>query len=179
MGKRMASSAAEQAAELQQVFFEFAHLFDYAEPNERAIAIVGAAFLDRLLADMLANFFVDDEKESGKLLASDGQLGQFSARITTCYCLGLIGETIKSDLRLVGKIRNRFAHEVQIDFSDPRIKSWCEALSWHRYAMGQPPAEATTRDLFQVGVNQLVAHLNGLVDVARLDRRPTCKHGVI
>lgn len=146
------------------------------------IAIVGAAFLDRLLGEMLAKYFVDDDKESGKLLAPDGPLGPFGARITACYCLGLIGKTVTSDLRLVAKIRNRFAHEVQIDFPDQRIKSWCEALGWHRFSMGsmgQPPKDATTRDLFQVGVNQLVTYLNGLVDLARLERRSTCRHGVV
>ena len=176
------SNPAEQNAELQQLFFEFARLFDYGEPNDRAIAIVGAAFLDRLLAEMLANYFVDDDKESGKLLAADGPLGQFGTRTTACYCLGLIGKTVKADLRLVAKVRNRFAHEIRIDFSDPRIKGWCEALAWHRYAMGsmgQPPADATTRDLFQVGVNQLVTYLNGLVGLARLDRRLPCEHGAV
>ena len=165
--------------EIQQVFFECARLFDYGEPNDRAIAIVGAAFLDRLLAEMLANYFVDNDKESMKLLAPDGPLGQFGARTTACYCLGLIGKTVKLDLRPVAKVRNRFAHEVRIDFSDPRIKGWCEALAWHRYSIGEPPLNATTRDLFQVGVNQLVTYLNGLVGLARLDRRSLCEHGVV
>jgi DNA-binding MltR family transcriptional regulator len=168
----------DRAAELRQTFFEFASLFRYDEPNDRAIAIMGAAFLDRLLGEMLTNFFVDDEKEANRLLAPERPLGPFGARITACYCLGLIGETIAADLRLVAKIRNRFAHDIQVDFADSRIKSWCVALNWHRYSMGQPPEDATTRDLFQVGVHQLVTYLNGLVGVARLDRRLPPNHGV-
>jgi hypothetical protein len=37
--------------------------------------------------------------------------------------------------------------------------------------MGKPPAEATDRDLFQVGINQLVVHLTGLPGRARLNKR--------
>lgn len=85
---------------------EFARLFDYGEPSDRAVAIVGPAFLDRLLKEALVNFLIDDEKELVEsLLGKNGPLGTFGSRITVCYCLGFIGEIVKSDLRLVGKIR--------------------------------------------------------------------------
>lgn len=159
---------------------QFAQLFDYTEPNDRAIVIVGSAFLDALLTDMLTNFLVDDAKEVRRLVQPEGALGSFGARISACYCLGLIGETIQSDLRLIAKVRNRFAHEVDIHFTDPRIQGWCESLRWHRFSMmADPPSEATARDVFQVGVNQLVTYLHGFVGVARLERRPTCQHGVV
>ncbi len=159
--------------------FRFAQLFDYAESNDRAIVIVGSAFLDAMLTDILTNFLVDDAKEVGKLLRPEGAIGSFGARISTCYCLGLVGQTVTADLRLVAKIRNRFAHEVDVQFSDSRIRAWCEALQWHRFSMmADPPPEATTRDLFQVGVHQLVTFLNGRADLARHERRLTSKDGV-
>ena len=165
--------------DLQDLGWEFHRLFAYDEPNDRSIVIVGAAYLDRVLAETLRNFLVDDEKEVARLLEPDGALSTFGARISACYCLGLIGETIKSDLRLVAKIRNRFAHDIRVDFSDPRVEAWCKALRWHRYSMfHDPPSDATTRDFFQVGVNQLVGFLNGLVLVARAEKRTICKHGV-
>src|SRR4051812_16310698 len=88
-----------------QLLFEFDSLFAYEEPNERAIAIVGSAYLDELLRMMLVGFLVDDEKATERLVQPDGALGSFGARTSVCYCLGLIGKTARSDLRLVAKIR--------------------------------------------------------------------------
>ena len=177
-GTPLSEREAEQHFRLREMLFEFAALFDYDEASERAVAIVGPAFLDTLLTEMLVNFLIDDEKEVQKLMQPDGPLGTFGAKISACYCLGLIGETIKSDLRLVAKVRNRFAHDLRADFSDEQIKSWCSALQWHRESMmREPPGDATTRDLFQVGVNQLVCHLNGLVGLALFHKRQKSRSG--
>ena len=157
---------------LQLLLYEFARLFDYEEPNDRAIAIIGLTFLDTLITDLLTNFLVDDADEVERLLRPDGALGTFGAKVSLCYCLGLIAEIIKDDLRLVAKIRNRFAHEMLVDFEDEKINAWCRALKWHRTSlMRDPPSDASARDLFQVGVNQLVVHLNALPGLAAQDRR--------
>jgi DNA-binding MltR family transcriptional regulator len=158
--------------EILQMLMEFSRLFDYAEASDRAIAIVGPAFLDTLLTEILGAFMVADDKELARLMQPEGPLGTFGAKVTACYCLGLIGKTVKGDLRLVAKIRNRFAHDLLADFADAQISGWCKSLAWHRMSMFRPPpAEATDRDLFQVGVNQLVSHLHGLVVIARFDKR--------
>lgn len=170
-GSLLSEAEAQRYFELREMLFEFATLFDYDEPNDRAIAVIGPAFLDTLLTETLTNFLVDDQKEVRKLLQPEGPLGTYGSRVTACYCLGLIGEIVTADLRLVGKIRNRFAHDLRARFADPKIQSWCTALRWHRESFMSPPPDATARDLFQVGVNQLVSHLNGIVGVARLDKR--------
>jgi DNA-binding MltR family transcriptional regulator len=155
-----------------EMLIEFSRLFDYAEASDRAVAIVGPAFLDGLLSDIIIEFMVDDDKEVTKLLQPEGPLGTYGSRVTVCYCLGLIGGIVAADLRLVAKIRNRFAHDICATFSDPRISQWCRALRWHREAMFRdPPAEATDRDFFQVGVNQLASHLSGIPGLARLSKR--------
>ncbi len=171
IGTPLSEKEAEQYFRLRAMLFEFARLFEYREGSDRAVAIVGPAFLDTLLTEMLVNFLVDDQKEVQKLLQPEGPLGAFGAKVSACYCLGLIGETIKSDLRIVAKIRNRFAHDLLASFSDPQIAGWCGSLRWHREALCEPPKDATTRDLFQVGVNQLVCHLNGLVGLAVFSKR--------
>jgi len=171
----LSEKEAERYFKLRASFFEFVRLFDYDEASDRAVAIVGPAFLDSLLYEILVSFLVEDEDEVTKLL--NGALGTFSSRITACYCLGLIGDIVKADLRLVGKIRNRFAHEVGATFSDPQISSWCRALKWHRELLPDPPSDVTDRDLFQVGVNQLVCHLDARPGVALFDRRVKKEYG--
>jgi hypothetical protein len=140
--------------------------------DERAIAIVGAAFLDKILEHILINFMVDDEKEKSKLIGIDRAIGTFSSRVTTTYCLGLICKTVRDDLRTVAKIRNKFAHELQASFDLEPIRGWCLSLKWHEFSMMmKAPADATPRDVFKVGVNQLICYLNGLVGTALLERR--------
>jgi DNA-binding MltR family transcriptional regulator len=131
-------------------------LFHHAEENDRAIAIIGAAFLDTLLMHVLINFLVDDENEVSRLLQYDQPMGTYGNRVMASYCLGLIGKTVRDDLRVVGKIRNRFAHNPYASFADEKINAWCMSLKWYKTACLQPPAEASARDLFYVGVNQLV-----------------------
>jgi hypothetical protein len=158
---------------LHRVGWEFHEVFNVQTPvNDRAIAIIGATFLDTQLEHMLINFLLDDEVEANKLLQPDRPLGTFSSRTTMAYCLGLIGRVIRDDLRLVGKIRNRFAHRLDADFESEPIRSWCWSLRFHEIGMMmKPPEGATTRDVFRVGVNQVIAHLSGLVGLARFDRR--------
>jgi DNA-binding MltR family transcriptional regulator len=162
----------ERHFQRQEMLLEFSRLFDYKEASDRAIAIVGPAFLDTLLNDILTEFLVEDEKEVYKLLQPEGPLGTYGSRVTACYCLGLIGEIVTADLRLVGKIRNQFAHNIRAHFSDQKISQWCRGLRWHKELLfADPPADATDRDLFQVGVNALVMHLNGVPSIARSRKR--------
>ena len=120
---------------------------------------------------LLTNFLVDDEKEVGRLLDYDQPLGTYSNRVRVAYCLGLINKTVREDLRLVGKIRNRFAHDLYASFEDEEVRSLCVALRWHRVAYMEPPPGVAARDLFFVDVNQLAGYLDGLVSAVRGDRR--------
>lgn len=151
----LSEKEAERYFRRHEMLIEFSRLFEYSEASDRAVAIVGPVFLDTLLADILIEFMVEDERQVSKLLQPEGPLGTYGSRVTACYCLGLIGAIVTADLRLVGKIRNRFAHDLRADFSDPTISQWCRALRWPREFFAVPPSHATDRDLFQVGVNQL------------------------
>lgn len=62
-------------------------------------------------------------------------------------------------------------------FEDQQIRSWCAALRWHSTAYMEPPPGASERDLFHVGVNQLVCHLGGVVSIARGGKRMPCRGG--
>ncbi|MBC7820656.1 MAG: hypothetical protein IAG10_27540 [Planctomycetaceae bacterium] len=173
----LTGAAAERYVQRQEMLLEFARLFDYAEASDRAVAIVGPAYLDHLLSDILIEFMVDDGKEVAKLLQPEGPLGTYGSRVSACYCLGLIGGIVKADLKLVSKIRNHFAHDVRAAFSAPKVSQWCRLLRWHKeLLMREPPLDATDRDLFQVGVNSLVTHLNGIPGLARTEKRQKRLH---
>lgn len=168
----LTGKAVERYFDLHKALLEFSELFDYNEPNERSIAIVGATYLEMVLDHILLAFLPEEEKEVLKLLEYNQPLGNFSNKISICYCLGLIDKTIKEDLTMIRKIRNKFAHEMVLRFSDEPIMSWCRELKWHKISLTPfPPHDATSRDLFQVGVLQLISHLNGCVGIARNHKR--------
>jgi len=152
---------------------EFHKLFnERGVVDERAIAIVGATFLDSILEHTLINFLADDEKETRKLLHFDQAMGTFSSRITATYCLGLVCKTVRDDLRTVAKIRNRFAHELGASFDREPVRGWCLSLRWHEFSMMmKAPADAISRDIFKVCVNQLICYLDGLAGMALYERR--------
>ena len=128
----LSEEEAERYFQRHEMLLEFSRLFDYGEASDRAVAIVGPAFLDTLLSEALVEFMIENRTEVNKLLQPDGPLGTYGSRVTACYCLGLTGKIVTSDLRLVGKIRNRFAHDIRADFSDSKISQWCRALRWHK-----------------------------------------------
>jgi hypothetical protein len=155
---------------LQDAMLEFARLFR-DESNDRAMVIVGAAFLDTQLENILLTFLVDDEKEIQKMLRPDQSLGTYGGKTRLAYCLGLIGLNVRNDLQLIAKIRNKFAHDLYASFDNPDIQSWVASLNYHRISYTTPPKGASSRDLFNVGLNQIAGYLSGIVSVARYEKR--------
>lgn len=152
---------------------EFSKLFTYNVGDDRAIVIIGSAFLETILEHILIEFFPEDEKEVDVLLSYDKPLGTYSNKVRMIYCLGLIEKKVMQDLKLIGKIRNRLAHDLTVSFDDKDITDWCKQLKWHReiFFLHETPKEATTRDLYQVGVNTVISHLNGVVSMAMSQKR--------
>lgn len=168
----LTGKAAERYLELNDALFKFHDLFAYNTGDDRAIVIIGGSFVDIILDHILLAFLPEEDKEVERLLQYDQPLGSFGNKVRVAYSLGLIEKVVKDDLKLVGKIRNRFAHDLYASFDDENIKSWCRDLKWHKISMMMdPPIDATIRDLYQVGVNQLIVFLNGAVSLARINKR--------
>ncbi len=164
----------EKSFDYDKVLLEFSNLFNQAETNERSIAILGGTFLEMTLEHILYAFLPED-KEVNKLFDFNSPLGNFSSKIQMAYSLGLIEKTVKSDLNLIRKIRNKFAHEMFLDFEDNQIESWCKNLEWHKIAfMNYVPEGVSNLMLFQVGVNTLISNMSGHITIARGKKRNIC-----
>ncbi|WP_431293416.1 MltR family transcriptional regulator [Pedobacter sp. P26] len=168
----LSGKAAQRYVELNEALLKFSELFVYNAGDDRAIVIIGGSYLDIVLEHVLRAFFPEDDSEVERLIEYNQPLGTFGNRVRMVYCLGLIEKIVKDDLKLIGKIRNQFAHDLYASFEDKAIKSWCRELKWHKVSMMmEPPADATIRDLYQVGVNQLISYLNGAIAFARGNKR--------
>jgi mannitol operon repressor len=104
-------------------------LEEFQNESDRSAAIIGAAFLDEHLKQLLTNFFVDDPKEVAHLLSSESPLGSFGARIRAAYCLGLVSREYFQSLKLIKDVRNAFAHQLHgLTFDDKEIAAACRKL---------------------------------------------------
>ena len=100
---------------------EFSKLFIYNTGDDRAIVIIGSVFLETILEHILIEFLPEDKKEVDALLSYDKPLGTYSNKVRMIYCLGLIEKKVMLDLKLIGKIRNRVAHNLSVVFLPRRV----------------------------------------------------------
>jgi len=85
--------------------------------TDRGGAVLYAILLDGLLEKLLQASFIKDSRV--KLLFKDDHILQsFYAKINLAYFAGLIPKPIFEDLKLICRIRNKFAHSV---VSDPKF----------------------------------------------------------
>jgi DNA-binding MltR family transcriptional regulator len=99
---------------------------EFATASDRAAAIVGGAFLDVLLKDLLQAHFVPDSKSDEKIFQGNGCLATFSSRIDLSYRLGLIAKQEHKALHTIREIRNKFAHQLDaVTFARQDLRSLC------------------------------------------------------
>jgi DNA-binding MltR family transcriptional regulator len=97
--------------------------------TDRAAAIVAVAFVEDHLTMALRRRFVQDEKALDAMFNERGALGAYGAKSELAYLVGMFSDRVASDLNYLRKIRNKFAHNVEIDsFSSPPVKDWAMNL---------------------------------------------------
>lgn len=140
-------------------------LTEFQHETERAAAVLGAAYLDTLLEELLCASFVEAPTDNDRLFAQEGPLASFSARIKLAYFLGLITKEEHDDLHQVREIRNRFAHKIHgLTFDTDEIRDRCRNLKCteERFKAVQDLNEGYPRDarsLFDLGVALLAFYL--------------------
>lgn len=97
----------------------------------RASAIVGAAILDTVVLETLKRYMPRATGTRDQLLTPvGGKLGDADVRAKLLYVMGVLTKAAFSDVQLVGQIRNKFAHHLEIrDFLDEPVRDLCARLS--------------------------------------------------
>ena len=97
--------------------------------TDRGLPLVGAALIDEKLYNTLESFFIESKSAKKLLTAANAPLGTFSARIESCYSLGLVDIFEYQEIGLIRKIRNVFAHARHgLSFENEKIKGLCASL---------------------------------------------------
>ena len=151
----------------------FGYVDELAKESDRAVVIMGAAYLDKALDEVIISFLIDDPKEVTPLFESGRALGSFGAKIRMAYCLGLLVRSEFLDLRIIQDIRNAFAHEFYgLTLGDESIAEKCANLST---AQSDPPmsyrptevANRNPRDYFIDTIMHLAAMLGARADTTQ------------
>jgi hypothetical protein len=95
-------------------------VFGLLREGERAAVVLGAARLDVSLERLLKKLMHPHPGGSDNLFDTERPLSSFSAKIALAYRLGVIDRNFEHALQMVRKIRNAFAHSIDVaSLSDP------------------------------------------------------------
>jgi hypothetical protein len=115
---------------MQSLENEAEELAFYNHDSNRAVAVVWPAIVENRLTDALKAYMRPDESVSKELFRPEGALGTFGQKVKLAYMLGLYEEDLKNDLVLLTKIRNAFAHRVEItDFDTSPIRDFMDRMT--------------------------------------------------
>jgi DNA-binding MltR family transcriptional regulator len=100
--------------------------------TDRVAAIIACAIVDEVLTRALQRRLIltSDVKEQLFSSEKNAPLTSFRNKINVAFAVGLLNNAVRTDLHLVRRIRNRFAHELEPrSFADKKIAAWCSSLN--------------------------------------------------
>ncbi len=131
--------------------------------SDRACAVVAGALLDDVLGRLLEAYLIEHADGADELLSSENvnaPLGSFGARIVAAYAVGLLRPGEREALRKVKKIRNSFAHDLEVDFRDAQVLRLCGELVDLCPTQNYGNADRSPRQLFQASVALLAGRFS-------------------
>lgn len=105
-----------------------------ADPtHHRAAAVMWVTLVERRIDALFKIALRQDKAVLNELFQPTGALGNYAVKLRLAYMLGWFGKDIYNDLKIIGKIRNRFAHDIKVtNFSDKKIASWLESMKVYK-----------------------------------------------
>jgi len=120
--------------------------------SDRAVAIVGAAWVEEALSDSIISFLQPHDDSYKRLFKGSAPLSTFSSKIDLSRMLGIVSDIIWADLHRIREIRNEFAHHIahktnntRLTFASGHISDKCLALRCVAHERHTDPRTAYTR----------------------------------
>ncbi|EXI66040.1 MAG: hypothetical protein AW08_02779 [Candidatus Accumulibacter adjunctus] len=131
---------------------QIALIEELANQSDRGAAIVGAAWVEEAIAYSLHEVLEKDDRSWKRLFGPAAPLSTFSAKIDLARLLGLMTDTIRTDLHVIRDIRNEFAHQIahrkthdNLSFRSQHLQDKCLALKCVAHEGLSEPRLAFTR----------------------------------
>ena len=103
-------------------------LEEVQKESERGSVLVTCSMLDDLLRKIISSFLLKGKEANDLIEGFNAPLGTFSARIKCAHAMGLITKKEFSECNILRKIRNEFAHNINISFEEQSIIDLCKNL---------------------------------------------------
>ncbi|MBB4363874.1 hypothetical protein GGD65_004928 [Bradyrhizobium sp. CIR18] len=97
--------------------------------TDRGVALIVTSLIDKLLRDVLAAFLIENESARALLVGFNAPLGTLSTKIAACHAFGLIADDEMRECHLLRRVRNAFAHEIEVTFEKGSVKDLCKNLN--------------------------------------------------
>lgn len=94
------------------------------DETERGKVLVAASLIEEMLEEILRAFMAESKATENLFDGGFAPVGSLSAKAALARSLCLISASEFSDIGLVRRIRNAFAHSVLCSFGDPKIRDW-------------------------------------------------------
>jgi Mannitol repressor len=92
--------------------------------HDRAAGVMWTALVENRIDKLYEAALRPDGQIKNELLRPGGALEHYAVKVRLAYLLGWFGKQFYDDLISIGKIRNRFAHDIEAkSFSDQRIEA--------------------------------------------------------
>lgn len=100
-----------------------------SDESPRGMVLIVAAELDRLLLEAITKLLRDGKGLKSLNEDSSGPLSTFSARINLAHALNIIDDEELRQLHVIRRVRNDFAHQLDVSFDDASVQSRTRELS--------------------------------------------------
>ncbi len=141
-------------------------LAEMNDASDRTVAIVSAAFVDNNLAlAIMARFRHLSIAEQKHIFENRGVLSDFAGKIDLGYVLGIYESLVRDDLDNIRRIRNKFAHDLEVRaFDHAEVAALCEKLHAPKRldtaAAPTPAKQRTRREMYSDTVDHLVTRFS-------------------
>lgn len=136
--------------ETNQALRELSH-----DPNDRTVAIVGAALLESALQGALTFKLkkIGASRTSEVFRGDDAPFGSFSAKIKLARAINLLGDPARHDLDCMREIRNAFAQirRTKLTFETVEIAAVCKRINFPIFGDDTVEEEGISRFRFLSG----------------------------
>lgn len=125
---------------------ELEFMREQADLSDRLVGLIYPILIDERLRELIEKNWKDDRKGEllETLLRDGGPLGALDTRIKVGFAIGMYDERILDDLKMIAKIRNKFAHKKEArDFDTPPVSNFVNELKLpDHYPKKEVPSDA-------------------------------------
>jgi hypothetical protein len=136
--------------------------------SDRGAAVIGGAIVEAGLTDLLHERLIGSNTLLERLFSyeANGALATFGAKIDVGIATGATTPHLGSQLHLIRKIRNKFAHNLDVvDFTDKEVSGWASTFD---PTPGVETTEARGKFIMAVGRTSLAMSLLRRLFTAKL-----------